>query len=79
MVSSRPESANPVKEHVPLHTPPTFLPTYTIRSAQAKNERTDSVILDPQEFLAIKKDLLMTLVLAGCIIMGEIVLWKAAR
>jgi hypothetical protein len=76
MVSSRPELPESAMEHVPAHTPQTFVPTYTVQNALIKNDHTDSVTLDPQEFLAIKKDLLMTLVLTGGILAGQIIIWR---
>ena len=76
VVSARGEAAKPVKEPVQTDNFPTYIPTFTLTNNHPDNEQHDAVSLDPQEFLAIKKDLMMTLVLMGCILVGQIIIWR---
>lgn len=50
-----------------------------IPSSQSTIKETTSMTLDPQEFLAIKKDLLWTIILTICILMAEVGLWNVLK
>ena len=76
IVSARGESAKPMREPVQTDNSHTSIPTFTLTNNRPNNEHRDAVSLDPQEFLAIKKDLMMTLVLTGCILVGQIIIWR---
>ena len=75
-VSSHQEAINPViKEHT-VQTTLLYTPQFSVHTASVKNESAHTVSLDPQEFSAIKKDLFITLILTGCILVGQIIIWR---
>jgi hypothetical protein len=76
IVSSRPDKTESIKEHLPIQPSSVFTPTFTLKQSAPKNDTHDVLALDPQEFLAIKKDLIMTLALTGCVLIGQIILWR---
>jgi len=76
IVSSLPDSAEPSREHLPTQSSSVFTPTFTLKQSAPRNETHDVLTLDPQEFLAIKKDLMMTLALTVCILIGQIIIWR---
>ncbi|KKS88265.1 MAG: hypothetical protein UW37_C0014G0012 [Candidatus Gottesmanbacteria bacterium GW2011_GWA2_44_17] len=76
IVSARPEATEIVTRHDTASAPTSGVPTFSLQHSPPKNEHSDAIALDPHEFLAIKKDLLMTLILTGCILIGQIILWR---
>jgi len=76
VVSARPQKMEMTRE--PLSVPSTsgYVPTFTLTQSVSKNESHEVLSLDPQEFLAIKKDLIRTLGLTGLILIGQIIIWR---
>ena len=74
--SSRPDKTESIKEHLPTQSSSVFTSTFTLKQSAPKNETREVLTLDPQEFLAIKKDLMMTLAITVCILIGQIIIWK---
>lgn len=79
-VSSRPEkieSIIPTPSHS-VQLPPLPSQTFSLKPSVSKNETNNALVLDPREFHAIKKDLIMTLGLTAAILVGQIVIWRIA-
>jgi len=77
-VSSHSEAINPVTEIPRQQTPTAPSSQFSFHAPPVKNEYTHAVTLDPQEFTAIKRDLITTLIITGCILIGQIIIWRVA-
>jgi hypothetical protein len=69
---------SPSDEMVKKESPKQTFSYIPIASPTQQARSPSTLTLDPKEFLAIKKDLLWTLILTMIIIMGEIGLWKVS-
>ena len=75
-VSDKTESTTSADERGPITTQSLGVPTFTVPPTVSKNDRNDSALIDPLEFAAIKKDLVKTLLVTCCIIVGQIIIWR---
>jgi len=75
-VSVRPERTEKPEEHLSTLPPHSFTPTFTLHQSSPKQNTHDVLTLDPQEFLAIKKDLITTLGITCAILIGQIIIWR---
>jgi hypothetical protein len=76
VVSSRPEKTETAIDTHSVHFPPPPSSTFSFKPSVTKNETSTTLTLDPQEFSAIKKDLLITLGITGLILIGQMVIWR---
>ncbi len=75
-VSDRSKETERIKNERSDQSSFTISPAFSLKQQVPKNEPHDVLSLDPQEFIAIKKDLIMTLGLTGVILIGQIVVWR---
>jgi hypothetical protein len=62
--------------HTPIESTSVFTQTFSLKQTKQKNNSYESLMLEPQEFMAIKKDLIITLALTLFILIGQVGIWK---
>jgi len=75
-VSASPDNTKSASvEHI-SHPIPSTTQTFSLHQIEQKKIHTDTLSIDPKEFHAIKKDLIVTLGITICILVGQVAIWK---
>jgi hypothetical protein len=76
IVSASPNNTKSILAENISHSPPPTTHSFSLHQVEQKKAYSDSLSIDPKEFHAIKKDLIVTLGITICILIGQIVIWK---
>lgn len=75
-VAAHPIGTSSFQEPRPMTSTTLNTPTFSFNQKAVQRNQHETLLLDPIEFLAIKRDLIITLVITISILIGQIIIWR---